>query len=201
MIDRRQLLTALAASAAVPLLPAVARAQSVDDVRAEVVDPKNAPVLGNGQGDVTLVEFFDYNCHFCRRNTPALTKVLAEDKGLRVIMREWPVFGPGSEFAAAAALAALAQRKYWPMHRALMGARGRIDEAAVLRIAKEVGLDTARLRADLTAPAVAEHLAKSERLANIIGLQGTPTFIVGEQMHFGLASEADLRDMIAAARR
>ncbi len=199
MIHRRHLLTGLGAALALPMIARPALAQGKELVPALERDP-NAPVLGNAQGDVTLIEFFDYNCHFCRKNTRALAAVTARDKGLRVVMREWPVFGPGSEQAAALALAAWQQRQYWPMHQALMALRGPVDATAAQRVARDLGLDLDRLTRDSQSRAVRDHLAQSERLAGALGLMGTPTFIVGRLIHFGAATESDLREMIAEAR-
>src|SRR5690606_19454054 len=111
-------------------------------------DP-TAPVLGNPQGDITLTEFFDYNCAFCRKMVPTVQRLIGADPQLRVVFREWPVFGEGSDFAARAALASLDQGKYWQFHAALMALRGKVDEASTLRVAREVGLDEARLKRDM----------------------------------------------------
>ncbi|MFB2594610.1 DsbA family protein [Paracoccus sp. p4-l81] len=200
MLSRRHLLAGLGAGLALPAALRARPARAQDDLRAAVERDPNAPLLGNANGDVTVVEFFDYNCHFCRRNTAALAEVIGSDPGLRVVMREWPIFGPGSEAAATVALAASQQRKYWPLHQALMASRGRVDEGVALRAAQGLGLDMDRLARDRKAPAVAAHLAQSEVLANALRLMGTPTFVIGREVHFGAASTADLREMIATAR-
>lgn len=127
-------------------------------------DP-NAPVLGNPDGDVTVVEFFDYNCPYCKRAMPEVQGLLDEDQNVRLVYREWPILGEGSVFASRAALASRAQGKYEEFHVALMGSRGRVEEASVLRIAKEIGLDIDQLKTDMQSPDVDEHIASSMRLA------------------------------------
>ncbi|MEN8742916.1 MAG: DsbA family protein, partial [Phaeobacter gallaeciensis] len=108
-------------------------------------DP-NAPVLGNPEGDVTVVEFFDYNCPYCRRVKPEVRALIEEDPNIRLVYREWPILGDGSVFAAKAALAARAQGKYEEFHWAMMAIKGRAQEATVLRVAEEVGLDLEQLK-------------------------------------------------------
>lgn len=132
-------------------------------------DP-NAPVLGNPDGDVTVVEFFDYNCPYCKRAMPEVQGLLDEDQNVRLVYREWPILGEGSVFASRAALASRAQGKYEEFHVALMGSRGRVEEASVLRIAKEIGLDIDQLKTDMQSPDVDEHIASSMRLAQSLGV-------------------------------
>ena len=106
-------------------------------------DP-NAPVLGNVDGDVTIVEFFDYNCPYCKRVKPEIQALMAADPDIRLVCREWPILGEGSVFAARAALAARNQGKYEEFHWALMGLQGRAEEASILNAAVEIGLDADR---------------------------------------------------------
>lgn len=171
-----------------------------DTLRRDLERDPNAPVLGNPQGDVTLTEFFDYNCGFCRGMAPVMREVMAADPNLRVAMREWPVFGEGSVFAARAALASMQQGRYAQMHRALMSMRGQADEASVMRIAGEVGLDPDRLRQDMGSDAVAEHIDRSMELADHMALIGTPTFIAGDEAVFGQNSLQELQELIARGR-
>lgn len=131
-------------------------------------DP-NAPVAGNPDGDVTVVEFFDYNCAYCRRAAPEVEALIAADTGIRLVYREWPILGDGSVFAARAALAARAQGKYEEFHKAMMRLNGRAEETSVLRVAAEIGLDIDRLRQDKTAPEVDAHIATSMRLTQALG--------------------------------
>jgi protein-disulfide isomerase len=162
-------------------------------------DP-NAPVMGAAEGDVTVVEFFDYNCPYCRRAAPELEALIEADEGVRVVMREWPILGEGSEFAARAALASRGQGLYEPFHWALMELSGRAEEDTVIEAAREVGLDVDRLRVDMEASEVEEHIALSMELAEGLGFSGTPSFVVGDALVPGLVPREDLEDLIAEAR-
>lgn len=172
-----------------------------EDLRRALERDPTAPVLGNPNGNITLTEFFDYNCPFCRKMLGTVQQVISSDPDLRVVYREWPVFGAGSEFAAQASLAALRQGKYWQLHSAMLGMKERAVEASVMRAARKVGLDTDKLRADMERPEVLDHLANSSRLADHMGLQGTPMFIAGDEGVFGRMSAKELRALIARARK
>ncbi|WP_127561395.1 DsbA family protein [Nioella ostreopsis] len=160
----------------------------------------NAPVLANQDGDVTIVEFFDYNCPYCRRAVPAVEGLIEADPGIRLVYREWPILGEGSVFAARAALAARQQGFYEEFHWALMGMNGRAEERSVLRIAEEVGLDIDQLRADMEAPEVAEHIETSIRLADLLGITGTPTFILGDNLVPGAVEQEVLQRLVDEVR-
>jgi len=128
-------------------------------------------------------------------------KALIENDGnLRLVYREWPILGPGSVFAAKAALAARAQGKYEAFHEAMMALRGRANEASTLKVARAVGLDTARLRKDMTAPRVAAHIATSMRLAKALGINGTPSFVVGNTLVPGAIGLAKMKALVARIR-
>lgn len=162
-------------------------------------DP-NAPVLGNPDGDVTIVEFFDYNCPYCKRAMPEVNALMAEDTSVRLVLREWPILSEGSAFAARAALASRQQGKYAEMHDALMTMRGKVEAEAVLRIAGEVGLDVEKLKTDMQSPEVEEHIATSMRLAEALGFNGTPSFVVGDQLIPGFVEKPQLVEAVTAAR-
>ena len=205
MPSRRHVL-GLTLAGALAALPGLAGAQErsnpmPDALRKALERDPTAPVLGNPQGDITLTEFFDYNCAFCRKMVPTVQRLIGADPQLRVVFREWPIFGEGSEFAARASLASLDQGKYWQFHVALLGTRGRVDEAATLRAARAVGLDEARLRRDMEAPRVLDHITGSFALGDHMGLAGTPTFIAGDEALFGQQSFADMQALIARARQ
>ena len=172
-----------------------------DELREAIERQAFSPVLGNARGDITLTEFFDYNCPYCRTTVPILQKLIASDPGLRVVLREWPIFGEGSEFSARASLAALKQDKYWQFHSGLMAVRGRAEEASALKVAGEVGLDVARLRRDMTSAEVEDHIGQSMALGDHMGLAGTPTFIAGNGGLFGKQSRAELEALVAQARK
>ena len=162
-------------------------------------DP-NAPEIGNPDGDVTVVEFFDYNCPFCKRASAEVAQLLEKDANVRVVYREWPILSEGSVVAARASLAARNQGKYQEFHEALMGLKGRADEASVMRVAKEVGLDLDRLREDMAAPEIDEHLQTTSTLAQQLGFNGTPSFVVGDGLAPGFIELNELEAMVAEAR-
>ena len=162
-------------------------------------DP-NAPVLGNPNGDVTVVEFFDYNCPYCKRVKPHMEALLAADKNVRVVYREWPILGEGSVFAARAALASREQGKYDEFHWAMMEMKGRAEEASVLRAAEKIGIDTVQLRRDMDSPKINEHIETSMRLARSLGFNGTPSFVIGEALAPGLIEADQMIELVNQAR-
>ena len=177
------------------------RAASVaNTVRLQLEQDPNSPNLGNPDGDVTVVEFFDYNCPYCRKAGQTVQELLASDANVRVIYREWPILGEGSVFASRAALAARAQGKYEEFHWALMNGEGRASEASILKLARHLGLDVAKLQADMTSPAVEAHIAQSNALARTLGFTGTPAFIVGDRTAPGMLSTDEISAMVAEAR-
>ncbi len=204
MRRRRFNMLALAALTLAAAPPAGAQGQPdpalLARLRPALEQDRGAPVLGNPEGDVTLVEFFDYNCGYCRRAMPAIEALVAADPNVRVVLREWPVFGEGSVFAAAASLASWRQGKYWAFHRRMMGMNGRAERATVLRAAAAVGLDTDRLQQDMRDARVRKHLENSVRLAEELNLLGTPSFVIGNEVAFGYRSTDELAEMVAAVR-
>ncbi len=186
-------------------LPLLAQTEHPNPMPAElrkVLEQNPAlPVLGNPKGDITLTEFFDYNCPYCRTNMADVQRLIADDPKLRVVFREWPVFGEGSMFAAKAALASLQQGKYWPFHEALMTMKGRAEEATVLRAARQAGLDVDRLRVDMEKREILDQIYETMDLADTMMLTGTPTFIAGHEASFGKLNLADLKQLVATARK
>ena len=162
-------------------------------------DP-NAPVFGNPEGDVTVVEFFDYNCPYCRRVKPHMEALLDADKNVRVVYREWPILGEGSVFAARAALASREQGKYDEFHWAMMELKGRVEESNVMQAAEKLGIDTAQLRRDMESPKINEHIETSMRLARSLGFNGTPSFVIGEALAPGLIEADQMIEMVNQAR-
>ncbi len=162
-------------------------------------DP-NAPVIGNPDGDITIVEFFDYNCSYCRRVFPAVQELVASDSNIRVVMREWPILGEESVFAARASLASRKQGKYEEFHNALMANQGRASEANVLSIADDLGMDLDQLRADMNSPEIDAHFAASQQLTQSLGLQGTPAFVFGDQLVPGAIELDQMRQLVEQQR-
>ncbi|MGR3199553.1 MAG: DsbA family protein [Paracoccus sp. (in: a-proteobacteria)] len=201
MPTRRLLLASAGAFAALPVLAQERSNPMPEELRDALERDPTAPVLGNPDGNITLTEFFDYNCGFCRKMLPVMQQLVTGDPDLRVVYREWPVFGPGSEFAARASLASLPTGKYWRFHAGMLGMRGRAEEASVMRIARDVGLDEAELRERMESDAVAKHISTSFLLADHMGLMGTPTFICGDEAVFGEMTLQEMRDLVARGRR
>ncbi len=168
--------------------------------RAQIFDHPMTPVSGNPEGDVTIVEFFDYQCPFCKRSLPVVKRLMESDPGLRFVWKEFPILGPVSRFAARAAMAAHKQGKYFEFHLAVMGARGRLTEERVLKLAAKAGLDVARLEKDMADPSIDAYLDETIMLAEALGIGGTPAFIIGGRLVPGALSEEEMRRYVAAAR-
>lgn len=169
--------------------------------RSEIFNDPDSPVGGNPQGDVSLVEFFDYRCPYCKQVEPALEALIAQDKKLRVVYKEFPVLGPESVTASRAALAARKQGKYDAMHRALMTMKGQISDSAIFNTAGSVGVDVERLKRDMAAPEVDRAIKANTKLAEALDIRGTPGFVVGEEIVPGAISLDALKQLIEAARR
>ncbi|GLQ35849.1 hypothetical protein GCM10007939_21330 [Amylibacter marinus] len=176
-----------------------AQAQAMLDNKELLTQDANAPVLGNPDGDVTIVEFFDYNCGYCKRAVPALQALLDEDPNIRLVYREFPILSEGSVVAARASLAARKQGKYDDFHWALMAARS-LDQASVMQIAEQVGLDVEQLAVDMQADEIDEHLATSRELAAAMQFSGTPSFVIGDSIVPGFVPKEAMEEMIAEAR-
>ena len=162
-------------------------------------DPAD-PVIGNPEGDVTLVEFFDYRCPYCRQMTGTLAQLIDEDPKLRVVMKEFPILSRESVLAARAAMAAQRQGKYEAFHFALMENGGGFSEDEILAVADSVGLDTERLSGEMQDPAIEAVLRNNHALAEKLGITGTPAFVIGDTMVPGAVSLDELRAKIAEAR-
>jgi protein-disulfide isomerase len=162
-------------------------------------DPAS-PVGGNPQGDVTLVEFSDYNCPYCRRVAPVLAEAEAADPMLRIVYKEIPILGPDSVYAAKAALAADRQGKYMAFHRALMSAKGVAAEGLILAIAAKLGLDVARLKADVEDPAIQAAIDRNLALSRALRITGTPSFVVGSEIARGAIDLEAMQALIREAR-
>ena len=162
-------------------------------------DPRD-PVIGNPQGDVTLVEFFDYRCPYCKRSSTVLAQLIEEDPNLRVVMKEFPILSQESVQAARAAMAAARQDRYEAFHFALMAGGGGFSDDEILLVAQQVGLDSERLQSDMRDPAIEAVLRDNNALAEKIGITGTPAFIVGNTVIPGAVSLEELRSKVAAAR-
>jgi protein-disulfide isomerase len=177
-----------------------AQAEALEGQRAFLETDPNAPSIGDAAASATIIEFFDYNCPYCKRAAGDVKALLAVDSDVRVIYREWPILGDASVFASRAALAARAQGKYEEMHWALMEMRGRAEEASVLAAARDVGLDVDQLLVDMESEAVASHIETSRQLAQSLGFTGTPAFVIGDALVPGAVPLSDLQTLVAQAR-
>jgi protein-disulfide isomerase len=161
-------------------------------------------VLGNPQGDVTFVEFFDYNCGYCKKAMSDMIELMGKDPKLKVVLKEFPVLGQGSVEAAQVAVAVRMQdkggKKYLEFHQKLLGGRGQADKAKALAVAKEIGLDMARIEKDLKSDEVTASIAENMKLAEALGLNGTPSYVIGNDVVVGAVGLTALGDKIKAAR-
>lgn len=157
-------------------------------------------VYGNPNGDVTMVEFFDYNCGYCKRSLSDVLALVDSDPELKLVLKEFPILGSGSVFASRAAIASKKQGKYWDFHIAMMSNRGAVDEAQVLAIAQKVGLDMEKLKADMEDPDVTATISESMQLAEAVGINGTPAFVIDDALIPGALGIDGLRAQIAEVR-
>jgi protein-disulfide isomerase len=177
-----------------------AQAQAVKDLQAQLVGNAGSPVLGNPNGDVTVVEFLDYRCPYCKAMHQPIADMIAGDGNVRVVVKEFPILGDDSLFAARAALAAHRQGKYAEMHNALMSFKGKPSPGDVESIAQQIGIDPVRLKQDMGAPEIDQELQQNYNLAEQLGIGGTPAFVIGETLIPGAIKLEDLRAHIAKAR-
>lgn len=151
----------------------------------ELFQSAAAPVAGNPQGDITVVEFFDYNCGYCKKALPDLAALMQSDKNVRVVLKEFPILSKGSEEASKVALAAKMQGKYWDFHLAMLGLQGQANEASALKVAEKAGLDMTRIKKDMVSAEVKQEIDATRALAQKMGISGTPHFLVGDKVIAG----------------
>jgi protein-disulfide isomerase len=169
-------------------------------VRQQLLNAPLSPVLGNPKGDVTVVEFFDYKCPYCKRVADDVSKLISDDPNVRVVFKEFPILGPDSQIAALAGLAANRQGKYAAFHMAAMEHRGTFTKDNVLAIAKESGLDLDKLQADMKDQTLINEIAANQALADKLGINGTPAFIIGKEKVPGAISLDDMKKLVGEAR-
>ncbi len=169
-----------------------------EELLRDPASPASKPFEKTG-GQVTIVEFFDYRCGYCKKVRPTVAKLLADNANVRMVFKEFPILGPESTVAAKAALAAEKQGKYVPFHQAMMAATD-VSENGVEKVAKEVGLDVAKMKADMQSPAIAAALEKNMQLAQAMGVTATPTFVVGSEVVAGAIDAKSFQNLIAKAQ-
>lgn len=157
-------------------------------------------VFGNPDGDVTVVEFFDYHCGYCKKNFDSLMSAVSTDKNLRLILKEFPVLGENSVVASKAALASQRQGKYVEFHQALMSASGKLTSDRIDAIAKSVGLDVAQMHRDMDDPVIAALIDHNRDLAHELGINGTPSFVINDKLFYGYLDPETLDKAIGLAR-
>jgi protein-disulfide isomerase len=170
----------------------------------EIFSSARQVTIGNPDGDVTLVEFFDYNCGYCKRALSDLMGIMKTDGKLKVVLKEFPVLGPGSVEAAQVAVAVRMQdktgKKYLEFHQKLLGGRGQADRAHALAVAKDIGLDMARLEKDMASEEVKATIDENLKLAESLGMNGTPSYVVGSEVVVGAVGQESLEQKVHAAR-
>jgi protein-disulfide isomerase len=170
-----------------------------------IFDSPRQVTLGNPKGDVTMVELFDYNCGFCKRALTDMMDLMKADPNLKVVLKEFPVLGEASTQAAQVAVAVRMQdktggKKYLEFHQKLLTGRGSVDKARAVAVAKEVGLDMARLDKDMASEEVKATLAESFKIAEAMGLNGTPSYVIGNEAVIGAVGLAILKERVNVAR-
>jgi protein-disulfide isomerase len=181
----------------------VAQQTALKEVRQTLINAPHSYVAGNASGDVTLVEFFDYNCGYCKQSLADLRGLMKADPKLRVVLKDFPVLGPDSVEASRVALAAKEQlkgEKLFEYHSRLMETRGRVNGERAMSLAKEMGLDLARLQRDMEGAAVRSALQENVGLGDKLGLSGTPAFIVGDEVIPGAVGGEPLRKVVMNVR-
>jgi protein-disulfide isomerase len=167
----------------------------------ELLRDPDAPVAGNPNGDVTIVDFNDSQCPYCRRAHTVVKSVVAADPKVRLVYKDLPILGEASKIAAFAALASRKQGKHGDFHDALMQSTGRLDRDRIFELAASVGLDVGQLQKDMEDPAIKQLIDRNMALASALGVRGTPAFVVGNQFAPGAIDAETLRQMIAQARK
>jgi protein-disulfide isomerase len=181
-----------------------AREQAVTSSAGPLFSSKYQATIGNPNAGATVVEFFDYNCHYCKGALPDMARLMKDDPNLKVVLKDFPVLGPGSVEAAKVAAAARNQLpgdKFWAFHTKLLGSHGPVGKAEALAVAKELGLDMNKLAKDMESPDVKTGLDETMQLAESLQINGTPTFVVGQDVVVGAVGYDQLKDKIDSVHK
>jgi len=173
---------------------------AISNAREMLISPGD-PVGGNPRGDVTIVEFFDVRCGYCKRLEPVMAQFLAQDRNVRIIYKDLPILGPASVLASKALLAAQKQNAYEKLREALMKVSGEISTGSIQAEAQKLGLDWARLSKDMDDPAIKQRIDANLALAQMLGIQGTPAMVVGTELIPGAVGLTELKRVVAEARK
>jgi protein-disulfide isomerase len=174
--------------------------QAIATHQEELLRDPASPVSGNLNGDVTVIEFFDYRCGYCKRVASAVTQLQKDEPGVRVVYKDFPILGEVSVFGAHAALAAREQGKHQAFHEAMLASENELTQEEVLTIAQRVGLDVKKLESDLQAPEWQAAIERNYALAKLLGISGTPGFIVGSEVYPGALELSGLKALVKQAR-
>ncbi len=166
----------------------------------ELLHDPTSPVSGNLDGDVTVVEFFDYRCGYCKRVAGTVTQLQQDDPNVRIVYKDYPILGETSEWAARAALASKIQGKHLAFHETLLASEQELTQDSILRIAADVGLDIEQLNKDMQAPSIQMIIDHNRELARELGINGTPGFIVGEELAPGALDIGELKNLVRKVR-
>jgi len=183
---------------------AATREKAVSQHGDKIVNSPNQAVVGNPNGDITLVEFFDYNCGYCKQSLNSVAKLIEADPKLRVVLKDFPVLGPDSVEAAQVATAARMQldnQKFWDFHRKLLSTRGHIGKQQALAAAKEVGADMPRLEKDMSSPETKAALKEVATLADELRFDGTPAWVIGKEAIIGALPYAQMKAKVENMRK
>ena len=177
-------------------------AQNLSRFKSQLENDPSSPFVGKQDANATIVEFFDYRCPYCKRMLPTIQKLLREDANIRYVFKEFPILSAESKFASEVALATwnFDRDRYLDLHTRLMGAKGGLTKDRVMRIAASTGLDISRLRLELKSPKIVEELKNNSRLAQSLGITGTPAFVIGSRIIPGATDYATIKKAIAEAR-
>ena len=173
----------------------------ISNRKQELFNPTEGTIIGNPKGDVTVVEFFDYNCGYCKAMFAAMIDLLKEDPKMRLVLKEYPILGPASVTATKAALAARKQGKYSDLHLALLGHKGSLTDANIMEIAEKTGLDMRKLQNDMKDPTITDVIVKNHNLADELSIDGTPSLLIADVFVPGAVSKEKLVEYIAKARK
>jgi len=180
------------------------RETAIETVKKQIFESKYQVVVGNPEGKITLVEFFDYNCGYCKKALSDLSKLSKENPDLRILLRDFPVLGQGSIEAAQVAMATgkqLQGDKFWAFHQKLLGGRGQAGKEQALAAAREAGVDMAKLEKDMKSPDIRAGYEEVMHVADKLALTGTPSWVVGKEVIVGAVGYAELSNKIANYRK
>ena len=175
--------------------------KAIEQDESLLMNDPDTPSTGNPNGDVTIVEFSDYQCPYCKRAHSAVKSVIAADGKVKLIYKDLPILGEASKIAAVAALASIKQGKHDAFHDALMENTAKLDSARIFDIAGSVGIDVAQLKSDMDDPKIKKIIDRNMTLAQDLGVRGTPAFVIGKQFVPGAVTADELKQLIADARK